>query len=102
VLRLRSQADGAILVVMPEADTAVRDRLAVTRTKLANERTLLAYVRTSVMLVASGATLWRFHPTGEMDRVLGIATIGVGIIVLAIGAWRFTRTHDRIEVDVEP
>lgn len=89
-------------MTMPEADSAVRDRLAVTRTKLANERTLLAYLRTSVMLVASGATLWRLQPMGELDRFLGMATIGVGLAVAAIGAWRFTRTHDRIEVDVEP
>ncbi|QDV76329.1 DUF202 domain-containing protein [Botrimarina mediterranea] len=82
---------------MPEADSYVRDRLAVVRTKLANERTLLAYLRTALMLIASGVTLWRFHPTGDLDRAIGWGAIAAGIVVLAIGAARFYRTHGAVE-----
>lgn len=84
----------AILAVMPDPDSTVRDRLAIRRTKLANERTLLAYIRTAVMLIASGATLWRLRPMGELDRTLGGMTILAGLIALAIGVWRFAGTRD--------
>ena len=84
---------------MPEADSTVRDRLAVTRTKLANERTLLAYVRTAVMLVASGATLWRLQPWGEADRTLGAITMLAGAATMLVGIWRFYRTHGAVEDD---
>ncbi|TWU00670.1 hypothetical protein Pla108_16220 [Botrimarina colliarenosi] len=87
---------------MPDPDSATRDRLAVTRTKLANERTLLAYIRTAVMLVASGATLWRLQPTGPIDRTLGAVTMGVGLAVLAVGLFRFYSTHGAIDGDDAP
>lgn len=76
---------------MPEPESTLRDRLAVRRTALANERTLLAYARTALMLVASGATLWRLEPFTEADRWLGVVTIIAGVLVLAIGASRFAR-----------
>ncbi len=82
---------------MPEADSIVRDRLAVTRTKLANERTLLAYLRTGLMLIASGVTLWRLYPAGELDRMIGYGAIAAGLVVLAIGATRFYLTHGAVE-----
>lgn len=82
---------------MPEADTLARDRLAVVRTKLANERTLLAYLRTALMLVAAGVTLWRMHPTGDLDRTIGFGAVAAGLVVLAIGAARFYRTHGAVE-----
>jgi putative membrane protein len=82
---------------MPEADSLIRDRLAVVRTKLANERTLLAYLRTALMLVASGVTLWRLQPTGDIDRTIGFIAIAAGLIVLAVGVVRFYRTHGAVE-----
>jgi putative membrane protein len=82
---------------MPESDTLARDRLAVVRTKLANERTLLAYLRTALMLIASGVTLWRFYPAGELDRAIGYGAIAAGLVVLAIGTARFYRTHGAVE-----
>jgi putative membrane protein len=82
---------------MPEADTLARDRLAVVRTKLANERTLLAYLRTALMLVAAGVTLWRVQPTGDLDHAIGFGAVAAGLVVLAIGAARFYRTHGAVE-----
>lgn len=82
---------------MPETETTLRDRLAVRRTALANERTLLAYARTALMLVASGATLWRLEPFSDADRWLGSAVIGMGVLVLAIGMRRFLGTRNGIE-----
>lgn len=75
---------------MPETESTLRDRLAVQRTALANERTLLAYARTALMLVASGATLWKLAPFSASDRWIGAAAIGAGVLVLAIGIGRFT------------
>jgi len=77
---------------MPETESTLRDRLAVKRTELANERTLLAYARTALMLVASGATLWRLQPLAAGDRWLGATAAAVGVGLFALGVWRFVRT----------
>lgn len=82
---------------MPEIETTLRDRLAMRRTLLANERTLLAYARTALMLIASGVTLWRFEPLGVLDRWLGIAATVIGIVVLTMGTWRFSKLRHAIE-----
>lgn len=79
---------------MPEVETTLRDRLARRRTSLANERTLLAYARTALMLVASGATLWRLEPLGAIDRGLGATAIGIGLAVLAMGTYRFAKVQN--------
>ncbi len=84
---------------MPEVETTLRDRLALRRTALANERTLLAYARTALMLVASGATLWRLQPLGALDRGLGAAAIAIGVVVLAVGIARFTRIRSGMTDD---
>lgn len=83
---------------MPETESTLRDRLAVRRTALANERTLLAYVRTSVMLLASGATLWRLEPLSGGDRVLGAIAGVAGLLVALAGAIRFVKHRAEIEV----
>lgn len=85
---------------MPETESTLRDRLAVRRTALANERTLLAYARTALMLVASGATLWRLQPFTEADRWLGVIAIIAGVLLLAIGASRFSRTCRGLDAEL--
>lgn len=84
---------------MPETESTLRDRLAVRRTELANERTLLAYVRTGLMLAASGATLWRLEPVGAGDREIGVGAMVAGVLVLAVGLWRFLRTRAGVAED---
>lgn len=83
---------------MPNDELTLRDRLAMKRTALANERTLLAYARTAMMLVASGATLWKLAPFSAGDRWLGAIAIGAGVVVLAVGTVRFVRTQKGIEI----
>ena len=78
---------------MPETESTLRDCLAVQRTRLANERTLLAYARTALMLVASGATLWRVQPLGSADRPLGMALVAAGAVVMTIGVVRFLQAR---------
>jgi putative membrane protein len=74
--------------VSPE-QMILRDHLAHDRTVLANERTLLAYVRTAIAIVASGATLLEFFADIRYLHVLGGVLLGVGVLVLVLGLWRF-------------
>jgi putative membrane protein len=87
---------------MRESDTTLRDHLAVERTRLANERTILSYARTSLMLIASGATLWRLGSLGASDRVLGGVAIAAGVAVAAIGWRRFEKTKRRLDRETTP
>ena len=77
---------------MPAPKLALSDQLALQRTRLANERTLLTYVRTSLALVGFGLALLQLHP--ERGGRLGYTALGVAVIVLSVGWWRF-RLHRR-------
>jgi putative membrane protein len=80
---------------MPE-DTLTRDELARQRTGLANERTLLAYVRTALAFLLTGVGLLKFFASALSD-VLGWISLGIGPLVLIIGAWRFFQARHRID-----
>lgn len=84
---------------MPETESTLRDRLALRRTALANERTLLAYGRTALMLVASGATLWRYQPLGPADRGLGVLVVVAGVVVVMVGVRRFVRIQSAMNAE---
>ena len=68
----------------------LRDHLARDRTVLANERTLLAYIRTAIAMLAAGGTLLTVFPGNLSLWVLGVLAIVLGIVVTAIGIWRFS------------
>lgn len=74
----------------------LRDQLAKDRTTLANERTLLAYVRTSFGFAAGGATLLKLFPAEPSSRILGVALILAGLVIVASGVLRFYRTNLRL------
>ncbi|MEO0529087.1 MAG: DUF202 domain-containing protein [Planctomycetota bacterium] len=84
---------------MPEIETTLRDRLALRRTALANERTLLAYGRTALMLLASGATLWRYEPLGAGDRVLGAIVVFAGVTITIVGVRRFLQVRAKLDAE---
>jgi len=67
----------------------MRDKLALERTRLANERTFLAYVRTALSLIAGAAVLFQFFSTVNAYVVLAWVLAGLGILVLAVGIYRF-------------
>jgi putative membrane protein len=67
----------------------LRDFLAKDRTALANERTFLAYARTSIMIFASGITLFKLFSDDIFLVLLGYLLIPVSFAVLALGAIRF-------------
>lgn len=65
--------------------------LALIRTDLANERTLLAYGRTSLMLAGTGVSLIKFLDRSFDLVLLGWGLMAVGLLVGAVGVYRFTR-----------
>ncbi|HNT34043.1 MAG TPA: DUF202 domain-containing protein [bacterium] len=73
----------------------LRDLLAVDRTVLANERTFLAYIRTALAFFLSGITILKFFES-MIIRVIGIAFIPLGVVILIIGTWRFTHVQKAI------
>jgi putative membrane protein len=75
---------------------ALRDRLALDRTRLANERTLLAYVRTAFMLVVAGATALKLFVDTPVVIIAAWAMIGLGVVVLFVGGWRFAAMRRQI------
>ena len=83
-----------------QASTSVRDTLALERTRLANERTFLAYVRTSLSLIAGAAVLFQFFSTVKAYLAVAWVLAICGILVLAVGIYRFhtVRTGLRREV----
>jgi putative membrane protein len=76
-------------------DLDPRDELAVGRTHLSNERTLLAYSRTGLALVATGAGLVEFI-AAAVAQLLGWAFIGLGVMTMLFGVWRFFRVREDI------
>ncbi|MCF7859537.1 MAG: DUF202 domain-containing protein [Candidatus Cloacimonetes bacterium] len=73
----------------------MRDHLAFDRTMLANERTLLSYTRTFVMFTASGFTLIKLLPD-LFFNFLGVALMGLALIVMLIGLKQFFKTRVRL------
>jgi putative membrane protein len=69
-------------------DTLMRDRLARQRTELANERTLLSYIRTALGFFAVGIpAVWWLE--GVVIQTLGVVSLFMGAVFLAVGARRF-------------
>lgn len=73
----------------------LRDYLALERTKLANERTLLAYIRSSLYLILGGIAFLQLKDF-EGTRWVGYATLGVSIIILLIGIYRYLQIKYRL------
>lgn len=84
------------------------------REHLANERTFLAWLRTSISLIGFGLAIARFslflrqlqtttaRQTIENNSIfnsenLGLSLVIVGIIVIALAAWRYNRVFKQIE-----
>lgn len=73
----------------------LRDLLAVDRTVLANERTYLAYIRSALAFFLSGITILKFFETFVI-RVVGVAFVPLGVVILVIGTVRFATVHRAI------
>ncbi len=75
------------------------------RTHLANERTFLAWFRTGLTLVALGLASAQFlgrEREGDAAIVEWFSTlvIGIGVVLVAVGLWRYVRGSTRIEDQV--
>lgn len=73
----------------------LRDYLALERTKLANERTLLAYIRSSLYMILGGIAFLQLKDF-EGTRWVGYATLGVSVIILLIGIYRYLQIKYRL------
>lgn len=80
----------------------------------ANERTFLAWMRTSIALIGFGFAIARFglflrqlhlnltqrpvavDPITNSEH-LGVGLIGVGILTIALAAWRYSQVYGQIE-----
>ncbi len=78
----------------------MRDKLALERTRLANERTFLAYVRTSLSLIAGAAVLFQFFSAVGAYVALAWILSVLGIVVLAVGVYRFHTVRAALRKDV--
>ncbi len=84
------------------------------REHLANERTFLAWLRTSISLIGFGLAISRFslllrqiqitttQQTVENNTIfnsenLGLSLVIIGVIVIALAAWRYNRVFRQIE-----
>lgn len=80
----------------------------------ANERTFLSWVRTSIAVIAFGFLVERFDlfvaimlphagnariavPRGEFGHLAGLTLIVLGMVMIAVSAWRFLRTTREID-----
>ncbi len=88
----------------------------------ANERTFLAWLRTSIALISFGFAIARFGlflqefqtslhpPTSQAEpsvlaqflgvgssQLLGVGLAVVGVVVIALAAWRYNRVYQQIE-----
>jgi putative membrane protein len=84
--------------VQREADNESR-----ARTHLANERTFLAWFRTGLTLIALGVAAAQFLTATTLTGVrliplFSTLVVGVGVALVAIGAWRYDRGRARIDV----
>lgn len=93
---------------------ANKNRESRLREHLANERTFLAWLRTSISLIGFGLAITRFSlflrqlQTTTVQKVaknysifnsenLGLCLVIVGVIVIALAAWRYNRVFRQIE-----
>ncbi|MDY6898972.1 MAG: DUF202 domain-containing protein [Cyanobacteriota bacterium] len=93
---------------------ANKNRDSRLREHLANERTFLAWLRTSISLIGFGLAIARFSlflrqiqsttagQTVKNNSIfnsenLGLCLVIVGIIVIALAAWRYNRVFRQIE-----
>lgn len=74
---------------------ALRDYLAVERTRLANERTVLAYLRTALALFAGSVTLLYLFGT-TAARIAGWLLLPVAVAILAFGTARYIAVRLRV------
>ncbi|MEO1378653.1 MAG: DUF202 domain-containing protein, partial [Cyanobacteria bacterium J06635_10] len=91
----------------PNRDSRLREHLA-------NERTFLAWLRTSIALIGFGLAIARFGLFLRQPQItttqqivqnnsvfnsenLGLSLVIVGIIVIALAAWRYNRVFWQIE-----
>ncbi|MBN2400977.1 MAG: DUF202 domain-containing protein [Spirochaetes bacterium] len=74
----------------------LRDYLALERTRLANERTLLAYLRTSLYMLLGGIAFLQLQDFIQM-RWIGYLAIGLSIISVLIGIFRYIQIKKRLE-----
>lgn len=83
-------------VAQPPQPLALRDYLAVERTRLANERTALAYLRTALALFAGSVTLLTLFDHAAA-RLTGWSLLPVAVAILAFGTARYVavRRHVR-------
>ncbi|MCJ8280458.1 MAG: DUF202 domain-containing protein [Rivularia sp. ALOHA_DT_140] len=93
---------------------ANQNRESRLREHLANERTFLAWVRTSIALIGFGLAIARFslflrqsqsqttqqvvqyHPIFNSEN-LGLILVILGILLIALAAWRYNRVFRQIE-----
>ncbi|MBV6624356.1 MAG: DUF202 domain-containing protein [Rivularia sp. (in: Bacteria)] len=93
---------------------ANKNRDSRLREHLANERTFLAWLRTSISLIGFGLAIARFslflnqletttaRQTAKNYSIfnsenLGLCLVVIGIIVIALAAWRYNRVFRQIE-----
>ena len=70
-------------------ESALRDKLALERTRLANERTFLAYVRTALSLIAGSAVLFQFFSDRPPYLFAAWLLVVGGGFTLVMGLIRF-------------
>ena len=68
------------------------DLLSIERNKLSNERTLLSYSRTFLSFAVAGVSLIQFFQQNQIFVVFGYALIPAGVVIMAIGFYRYFRT----------
>jgi len=78
-------------------EAALRDALAVERTRLANERTLLAYVRTAIAIAAAGLLLPQLYPQLRVAVPLACILALLGLGTLCLGVWRSCSVRHRLK-----
>lgn len=74
----------------------LRDHLAIDRTVLSNERTILSYIRTALAIMAAGATLIHFF-NEYIIKAIGVTLLILGLIIVAIGIYRYKNMKDSID-----
>jgi putative membrane protein len=70
--------------------------LEKTKANYSNERTLLAYIRTSASVLVLAVGLIKFFED-PLTRFLGFGTLGVGLIILVFGTYRYKQEKSRIK-----
>ena len=87
--------------------------MALSRTRLASERTMMAFLRTALSMISFGFTIFKFlqyvrEAGGENSvvrahgpRNMGLALIGLGIFVLAVGGWQHWHFLRQLRAEAE-